>query len=356
MLNKIRNYISSRRNQLIGSFIASIIVTSLLLFSGIELSIGYGSAYVPILGKFIWQFSYLLVPVLFSIVIMLSLYLLRLRNPVLSSGFGVAITGVLLTWLNLVVKVDLGLKYGLFLLIAFLVFYMSIKAFQVLKFKSIYSIIISVIIIVGSVYLGIIIERAAVRNEFESTQNKDYETAKKKINFKIYYPTYTSASLPATPPKLNDYKPQVPENDTTSHITFKLGNAKIVQTPLLKNQNGLMDFKRNCDILSLASTMRSKTEVKQIAVDKSLENLSRCKIVHTTPAGKDVYIRELGRGVLLYVQIEGTNITIEAEDHFKQKFDRTILPELYKLIDSFEPISTDKIERGRIIGSDYSGL
>lgn len=355
MLNKVRSFLRSNTKAHVGSLIASIILITVVLIPAIGRSVITGFLYVPHVSFLLTHAPYVIqgvVAVMFGGVVAILFYLLRIKNSLLISGVGLSLGYVLLFCVNQAFGVSVYLKAVVFLSIALFFFYGLIEAGKRLRINTFISAVVFIVLLGSCMYVAQVIEKPIEQGKaklahqaYLDAQNQEFESAKHAVDFIVYYPTYNSVKLPASELKLNGYS-QDRNARTNPHVTFKLGRAMVTQSALLKNQEKLMDFTRNCDIVRLSQTMDSSSEVSQRQIEDSLENLSRCKIVHQTPTGKNVFFRESGQWTTFYLQNEGTNIVIEFDDINTNKYTDALLPEVNKIIDSLQPVSIDKLQRG----------
>ena len=361
MFNKMQVFIKPNKGLLIGSVVASSVLTVLVLVPMISELIATGLVLFPSVGRLLFSVPHVLpgiVAVLFASVIALLFYLLRVKHSLFVSGVGLSIGYVIFSWVNQISNNSVYLKAIILFIAAFALFYSLAQIGRRIKMHTVASVVLFVVLVVSSVYVTRYIERVvvqinapALRQAYMDAQNKEFETTKQTIGFKVYYPTYSSTTLPASAPKLNGYSQDQKER-TSPHVTYKIGLARVTQSALLKNQDKLMDFRRNCDIRSLSSAMGSVTEISQQTIDRSLQNLSRCKIIHHTSADKDVFYYENGQWSTFYLQNDGTNLLIEFDDINGGKYTDVMLPEVKKVIDSLEPISLNKLQRGNEMLAD----
>jgi hypothetical protein len=362
MVNKMRSLVRSSRGALIGSLYASIILLLVVLVPVVPKYVATGVFFVPFTYSYLEPIQYVVpgvVGLLFAGVIGLLFYLLRIKHSFFVAGLGLAIGYVLFSWLKLITDFSVYVQATLFLLIGFALLVSLILATKRLKIPTAVSIAVFLILIVSSVYAAQFIEtkieaqRAPLaRQAYEDAQQQKFVTARQTVNFSVYYPTYNSAELPASEPLLNGYSQEYARH-TNPHVTFKLGQARVTQAALLKGQEKLMDFTRNCDILHVSQIMDSRPEVTQVEIDNSLENLSRCKIVHRTPTGTDVYYLALGEGALFYIQEKGTNMVIQFDGSGREKYSDVLVSEINKIIDSLQPIANEKLQRGNETRADH---
>lgn len=355
MFSKVRPFLVSSKRTLVGSLAASLILVAVVLIPVIGQSIIAGFMYVPFAVSLLSSAPYILqgiVAVMFGGVVAMFFYLLRIKSSLLISGVGLSLGYVLFSWLNRAVDAPIYLKAGVFLSVALVIFYGLIQIGKRLNLKTFVSVVVFIALLGSCVYVAQIVERPIEREKAElahqtylNGKNQEFETAKQELNFTVYYPTYNSAELPASGLKLNGYS-QAQKAYTNPHVTFKLGKARVTQAALLKNQEKLMDFTRNCDIMRVSQTMDSSSEVNQQQIEDSLENLSRCKVVHQTPAGNKVLMRKGGQWTTFYLQNDNTNIVIQFDDINSGKYDEALLPEINKIIDSLQPVSVDELQRG----------
>jgi hypothetical protein len=359
MINKLRSLLLTNRNWLISILVASIGLTLIVLVPSIGQSVAVGLLVIPLAGALLYSISFNilvgLVAVLFGSAVALVFYLLRIKHSLFVSSIGLALGYVFFSWLNQVVDLPVYLKALIFFVAACTLFYGLMRVGERLKIKRPISFVLFFVLLGSCVYAAQLVERVVIRPEaiqaYVAKENQEFETAKQSINFTIYYPTYSSAELPASDPKLNGYS-QDQKKYTNPHVTFKLGGALVTQTGLLKDQDKIMDFTRNCDIMRLAQAMGSSSEVSQRLIDRSLENLSRCKVIHQTSTGKSVLFRENGQWTTFYLQDENTNIVIEFDDINSSKYTEALLPEIKKTIDSLRPITLEKVQRGKKMLAD----
>lgn len=357
MFNKLRSFLVLNRNALVGSLVASLLLVVVVLIPTIGQSIIAGFMFVPFAVSLLSATPYVLqglVAVMFGGVVAALLYLLRIKNSLLVAGVGLSLGYVLFSWLNKVVDVPVHQKALAFLLVALVIFCGSIWIGKWLTLKTFVSAAIFISLLGSCAYLAQVIEKPIERKKAELAhqvyldgKNQEFEAAKQALNFTVYYPTHNSAVLPVSDLKLNGYSQERRAYTNPPHVTFELGKARVTQAALVKNQEKLMDFTRNCDFMRVSHAMDSRTEVTQREIEDSLENLSRCNIIHETPAGTKVFYREAGQWTTFYLQNNNTNIVIKFDDINAGKYSDSLLPEIKKIIDSLQPVSLDKLQRGR---------
>ena len=357
MFNKSRSFLISSRSALVGSLVAALLLVAVVLIPAIGQSIIAGFLFVPFATFLLSAAPYVLqgvVAVMFGGVVAALFYLLRIKNSLFVSGVGLSLGYVLFSWLNKAVDIPVHLKATALLLMALIIFWVLMWIGKRLTLKTFVSAAIFVGLLGSCVYIAQVIQEPIERKKAEVAhrayldgKNQEFEATKQALNFTVYYPTYNSAELPASELKLNGYSQERRAYTNPPHVTFKLGKAMVTQAALVKNQEKLMDFTRNCDFTRVSHVMDSRTEVSQREIEDSLENLSRCNVIHETPAGTKVFYREGGQWTTFYLQSGTTNIVIQFDDVNVGKYDDALLPEVKKIIDSLQPVSVDKLQRGK---------
>jgi hypothetical protein len=358
MFSRLHDFMKANGGSLIGGLTGSLLLVIVVLYPRITELVAVGLALTPYVYQLVESVPYLLqgaVAMLLATAVMLLFYLLRTKHSLLVSGVGLSLGYVLLSWLDRILNLSVYEKAAIYFFGVFVLFYGLMQINRSLKLHSAISSVIFIIMILSSVYVVQIIdqafdkrEAAVFRQAAEAAQDREFEAVREGISYPVYYPTYSSEILPASVSTLNGYS-AAHKKYTNPHIAFTIGGAQVTQAGLLKNQEKVMDFTRNCDISLVARRMDRRVEITQTEVDASLKNLSRCKVVHQTPAGADVYFRSLGQGAIFYLQQNGTNIVIEFNGSRKGKYSDTLLPEIKKVIDSMQPIANDKLQRGDMV-------
>lgn len=364
MLNRIRSHIASRKAVLLGSAIASIVLVTVVVIPAIGQSIVAGFMYVPFLAILLSSsplYLYILqglVALMFGSVVAMIFYLLRIKSSVFVSGVGLSFGYVVFTLLDHTFETSTFLKSIGFLLVSLIIFYCLIQVGKHLKINTFMACAVFVASLGVCSYAAQVVVRPIEREKAKSShqvyldaQNQEFETVKKTLKFTVYYPTYSSSELSATQPKLNGYS-QNQKRHTNPHVTYNIGKARVTQTALLKDQEKLVDFTRNCDITRLSNEMDSSSVVRQQNIEDSLENLSRCNVIHQTPAGNKVLFRGLGQWTTFYLQKDKTNIVIRFDDINAGKYSEAFLPEVIKIIDSLQPVSINRLQRGNEMLAD----
>lgn len=357
MFNKSRSFLVSSRSALVGSLVASLLLVAVVLIPAIGQSIVAGFLFVPFATFLLSAAPYVLqgvVAVMFGGAVAALFYLLRIKNSLLVSGVGLSLSYVLFSWLNKAVDASVQLKAVVFLFMTLVIFWGLVWIGKRLTLKTFVSAAVFIGLLGSCVYLAQVVQEPIERKRAEAAhqvyldgKNQAFEAAKQALNFTVYYPTYNSTELPASDLKLNGYSQERPAYTNPPHVTFKLGKARVTQAALVKNQEKLMDFTRNCDFTRVSHVMDSRTAVTQGEIEDSLENLSRCNVIHQTPTGTKVFYREGGQFTTFYLQNDNTNIVIKFDDVNAQKYSEALLPEVKKIIDSLQPVSLDKPQRGR---------
>lgn len=355
MFNSLRSIIKSHRPYLIGSIVAALILALVVLVPIIGTSVTAGLFLTPGLGGLLYAVPPVLLgftALLFASFVTIVFYLLRIRHSALIAGVSLPVGYILLTTLNKILNIPLYQKAILFGVIAFMLVYGLMLASKKLRINTVVSVILFIVFVGTSVYSAQLIEQTiskrqapAAQMAYQAKKNQEFETARQGLRLTAYYPSYISTEFPVSEPELNGYS-QESYSHINPHVTYTLGGAQVTQAALVKNQDKLMDFTRNCDIINVASSMISESEVSQGVINKSLDNLSRCKVIHQTPAGTNVYAIGRKDFMTFYLQIDKTNIVIKFSGSRAHKYSNTLLPQLNKVIDSLQPITSDKLQRG----------
>lgn len=352
----------ARVNQrlLSGSLIATIIVTLLTIFPEIRDSMSLGFLVVFPFG-FIWIFfiyvAYTMLALMLGLIIGISFYLLRIKNSLFIAGVGSPVSFLAASLINELTGLGGYIKALLVFSVVYILFYTLMYITSRHKIGTVAAGMLFLILVSAYPYGVLYIERIAdigyvktQNSEFRDKQNRIFEEGKKNVDFTVYYPAHQSTKLPASVPKLNGYSQTLKHVDL--HVTYTIGRARVMESGLIKDQEKLMDFNRNCDITRLGSIM-DRGEVTTYDIDKSLENLQRCNIIHTAKDGEKVYIRESGQFTAFYLKKGTTNILIRFDDINTEEYNDAILPEVKRIIDSLKPYETNKLQKGSASIANY---
>lgn len=272
-------------------------------------------------------------------------WLMGLRNSIVAATAGFSISYFAISLLSSLLNLPSFSQIIAGSLLAYTIFIGAYWLVSRLKFHKRMSLALGVVLLALALYITPLvtapIDSARAQAKMESTLKQGIGN----MNFTPYYPTYSSPVVPASPPELQDYESDYYRNET---VTFLLGKVKVKQSTLLSGQEKVMDFTRNCDILTISSAMSWGTAIKRSDIEQSLENPKRCNLVHTTPSGKKVYSQSIGKTPKwFYVQLNQTNLIIEFGDTKDTQFNPDHQDELFKVIDSFEILDKQKLQDGR---------
>ncbi|OJU88026.1 hypothetical protein BGO17_03565 [Candidatus Saccharibacteria bacterium 49-20] len=208
--------------------------------------------------------------------------------------------------------------------------------------------LLGVLIVGGLVALNVFALQPALhalsRPISEAKQASELERAVSDIVFTPYHPTYIPSGLEATPAKLEGYHSTAYDH---KRVTYKVGKVEFMVSEKLKNQDSLFNKTNNCDVSSIWFEMRTKDEVSQSRVERSLNNLSVCQVLGTTEGGVPIYI-EAGKSQFefYYMELDGTIIVAQHDTLPKPRYGEDFKNEMLKVYNGMRKVSVDELQVG----------
>lgn len=352
MARSLVSYVQMNRRYIIGSLIAGLLITVIAVVPGISHSVSFSLLYIPFLGTLAFGLSYVTNGVILGVlgvIIAATFYLLRINRFIVSSVVGLAFSFIGIMLYAGLVGGGLAVQVAVGVLMSTVLFFVAIKMSAKLRINTAVSVIVAIIFIVlGSYGAELVNSFITIRSTSDNEKSREqaFETARRQLDFSVYYPAYQSSILPASVPELNGYDSPIKSILVNPHITYTLGTAQVTESAMLKNQEKIMDFTYNCDIATLARVMQSEPEVSSYKITQSLDNPQHCVTAQTLPTGENIYFSQRGQWTYFYVKLGTTNIVIEFDNIKPDQYDDTRKQEVLKIINSLQIISLNKIQRG----------
>lgn len=349
-MNKAWNFLTSYKKIFLVSLVATCLFAIYQFYPAINGLIGWGmmvtiGQVVPNSMIFGTIAPWVVAGMLCAIISLLY-YLASIRNAAAAACLGFAVSYFLVSILSVFVVLNVYVEISIGIILAYGVFAFSCWMASRLTVNHVLLIVGGVIVLGLSLVLTPAVTNPIVAQQFVSKDNNDFKQGVESLQFTPYYPSYASSVYAASVAKLNGYSNDAYSNET---VTFSLGRAYVKQSALLQGQGEIMDFVKNCDISSIWYAMEQGS-VKEQEIKRSQDNPQKCTIVHTTPEGKKVYFKTDGQWTKFYIQLNQTNLIIEFDDLNRRKYDPAQQGELFKVIDSLQPLDKVKLENGNKYG------
>lgn len=359
-LNKILIYVKSHYIILLGHLLATLAFTLYLFYPTVTQSmiqamvpLASQSGLLFVIGAY-GGFS-AAIALLLCVAILLFYKLLRSKETILSVAIGFSVSYILISFIRsnfdvspLMIVVSIILTYTTFMAASYL---------KNLRLHPALSALIAILIIWTSLFfITPAVTYSGDLRHYTAVDNTTFNNTLSTLNFTVYYPTYHSSILPASPAKLNGYSKSGFTNPT---VTFLLGIGQVKESGPIANQDKIMNSSTGACLpyLIFSSMEKPKGVNSQDMPEGPVNNYMRCNTL-VTQSGLKVYYSNSsadGQTTYFYTQIKNTNIVISF-DNFMQtkKYNDSQQSEVLKVIDSLQPLSKSQLSKGSAEGFGFS--
>lgn len=268
----------------------------------------------------------------------------------ISKPFQIAITGVALSTIAysaLRVYIDNQAASRMTLAVCSILIFIGVYfAFQKITKLSL-AWIISIVLLLMSAYYQPQIAHKVDNEKFTNETNSQFKSAVGTLNFTPYYPDYIPDGLTASKPELFGYRHTGYDN---IYVGYTIGTLEIQESAPLTNQDQVMNYTTNCDASAIWFAMTSGPTVRDFELNRSLDNLSRCKVLGKTAEGWSVYGEESANEQyrFYFLDANGTNIVMQYEPKRKPTYSESFEQDIIKIFNSMKPYNKSLLTKGTI--------